>query len=641
MQTPQKSSDQKAPGAEKGSTKKGAARSSAAPKAPAAKAKASKAPANIGVRIVTLAGNLITEVTAQQSTIVQHLLDEAKAAIVKGQGKDDGRIMHLQCNGQVLAPHWHLGDAGVDDGAVLAVIFEGAPLKLSTVDRCFSHMQANATASRLESELAEHDSAVAAAQKKREKAAADAATINEQLEQLQQRARSAQTALARADGVLRTAEAKRSLVCGELERAKQDQRTDYDRILERMKSEALRPTVVQAMRDLCLLAEAGHISDNDLVSAAEAIVALHIPALYDGAIVFLVSPMLAKKASTCQASTPATFDTPGLDASDAQLSGSISPGRLGALKVLSAAYVRSSPVATGHPSVNWTALASAVCESGDAASADLLVEGASVLVAADAGHPGAKARIFIDTFIPMLRWLRSASLAASSRLQSAMGAELSRGSIFGPAQGPRWVLGQPGSAARLAASIGEAEDPVLAMSLAEGMISRSRAGRLGDAAGATSCPLLQIMSPAWEKFRALKFVAADILHAELKTQLEAAVSEPAPPAPSCAMPEEAAAVGLRGDPRLHEFLLSPTQTEITLNLSKAGRMAVHRLIDGLDWRMSQKLSHESSGYGHGRALVVRKRHVDRARSDLEAWKQRRDARRQLLEKVRAAALVAA
>ena len=75
---------------------------------------------------------------------VQYLLDEAKAAIVKSQGKADGRILHLQYGGQVLAPHPHLGDSGVDDVAIITLIFEGAPLKLCTVDRHFSHMQANA-----------------------------------------------------------------------------------------------------------------------------------------------------------------------------------------------------------------------------------------------------------------------------------------------------------------------------------------------------------------------------------------------------------------------------------------------------------------------------------------------------------------
>ena len=38
------------------------------------------------------------------------------------------------------------------------------------------------------------------------------------------------------------------------------------------------------MRDLCLLAEAGHISDSELASAAETIVALQIPQLQEGAM---------------------------------------------------------------------------------------------------------------------------------------------------------------------------------------------------------------------------------------------------------------------------------------------------------------------------------------------------------------------
>ena len=61
------------------------------------------------------------------------------------------------------------------------------------------------------------------------KAAADAAAIDEQLEKLQQKARSAQNALARANGVLNMAESKRSMARGEFERVKQDHRKDYDR----------------------------------------------------------------------------------------------------------------------------------------------------------------------------------------------------------------------------------------------------------------------------------------------------------------------------------------------------------------------------------------------------------------------------
>merc|ERR1711937_645824 len=102
------------------------------------------------------------------------------------------------------------------------------------------------------------------------------------------------------------------------------------------------------------------------------------------------------------------------------------------------------------------------------------------------------------------------------------------------------------------------------MSLAEGMISRLRVLHPSE-----SGPFLHIMGTVWGKFRALKLVAADALHAELKMLLETEMQGPATQLPSCAMPAEADAVGPR-DMRLRDFLLSPTQTEITFNLSKAG-----------------------------------------------------------------------
>ena len=74
---------------------------------------------------MTLAGSVVTEVIAQRSSSGQYLPDEAKAAIVKSQGKADGRILHLQYGGQVLAPHRHLGDSGVDDVAILTGAWMG------------------------------------------------------------------------------------------------------------------------------------------------------------------------------------------------------------------------------------------------------------------------------------------------------------------------------------------------------------------------------------------------------------------------------------------------------------------------------------------------------------------------------------
>ena len=46
---------------------------------------------------------------------------------------------------------------------------------------------------------------------------------------------------------------------------------------------------------------------------------------------------------------------------------------------------------------------------------------------------------------------------------------------------------------------------------------------------------------------------------------------------SYVMPTEADIAGKKGFPDMKQFLLSPTETSLSLNLSKAGRMAVHRI----------------------------------------------------------------
>ena len=123
-----------------------------------------------------------------------------------------------------------------------------------------------------------------------------------------------------------------------------------------------------------------------------------------------------------------------------------------------------------------------------------------------------------------------------------------------------------------------------------------------------TCPIHKFVYPTWEKMRSVPELATSAarLASAIRAELEASVSNPIPAAPDYAMPEEAALVGSR-DVNLRDFLLS-NQTALTINASKAGRMAVHRLIDGL--RLTGKLSHESEGCGHGRALVVRKRAVN-------------------------------
>jgi len=75
-----------------------------------------------------------------------------------------------------------------------------------------------------------------------------------------------------------------------------------------------------------------------------------------------------------------------------------------------------------------------------------------------------------------------------------------------------------------------------------------------------------------------------------------------------AMPNEAEIARKQGFADVQKFLASPTETTLELNLSKSGRMAVHRLIDnhmGYD-----KVRHSSSGFGRDRYLVLTKKDAD-------------------------------
>lgn len=151
--------------------------------------------------------------------------------------------------------------------------------------------------------------------------------------------------------------------------------------------------------------------------------------------------------------------------------------------------------------------------------------------------------------------------------------------------------------------------PAVAEPLVEELIRRGKqpATKVAGHTLIETCPIHKFVHPAWEKMRHVPQLAASAarLVSAMRVELEASVCKPIPAAPDYAMPEEAARIGNR-DVNLRDFLLS-NQTALTINASKAGRMAVHRLIDGLG--LSGKLSHESEGFGHARALVVRKRAV--------------------------------
>ena len=77
-------------------------------------------------------------------------------------------------------------------------------------------MQATASASRLESELLQHDAILDDARGRIQKAATDAAMVNEQLERLQEKARLAQKVLGKAEGDSRAAKMKRTIARDEL-----------------------------------------------------------------------------------------------------------------------------------------------------------------------------------------------------------------------------------------------------------------------------------------------------------------------------------------------------------------------------------------------------------------------------------------
>lgn len=87
------------------------------------------------------------------------------------------------------------------------------------------------------------------------------------------------------------------------------------------------------------------------------------------------------------------------------------------------------------------------------------------------------------------------------------------------------------------------------------------------------------------------------------------------------MPTEADIAGKKGFPDMKKFLLSPTETSLSLNLSKAGRMAVHRLID---YSMGHgKLRHHSEGSGRSRYLVVTKCNAESPEM-IQKWKERKE-----------------
>ncbi len=96
-----------------------------------------------------------------------------------------------------------------------------------------------------------------------------------------------------------------------------------------------------------------------------------------------------------------------------------------------------------------------------------------------------------------------------------------------------------------------------------------------------------------------------------------------------AMPKEAEIARRAGYRDIHQFLLSPTETTLNLNLTKKGRMDVHRLIDN---NFYSKVDHSSRGFGHQRYLLLTKRNAESS-SELKAKKELKEKHTELLVKL--------
>ena len=115
---------------------------------------------------------------------------------------------------------------------------------------------------------------------------------------------------------------------------------------------------------------------------------------------------------------------------------------------------------------------------------------------------------------------------------------------------------------------------------------------------------------------------------EIKAGLLESVNE-SEVAKNYAMPNEAEIARKAGFRDVHKFLLSPTETTISLNLTKSGRKDVHRLID---YQIGYgKISHSSRGSGHGRYLVLQKCDAE-SPADVKAKKERKEKHMELLVK---------
>lgn len=376
--------------------------------------------------------------------------------------------------------------------------------------------------------------------------------------------------------------------------------------------------------DLHHLHLAGEVCDNQLVSAAEAVAASSLSAVTKAKCLYV----FLDNAGTVDA---------------------IKPGYLRVIEILLPHIVASEMIQRGdfHPAIKWVEIARAISLSGHGAAAVPFADG---IVELSKRRSTDYHCILKSITYPVLLLLRQAGLPAARTVEAEIRARLLDATRW---TGTEWV--------KLAADMCREKDVALVEPLADALIAHVIAERhskkalkgrarlrtelmgqfcesaplaLDHASGSKSnCPLLCKLHPVLQTLEAVALPAAGRLRAALAELLQAAVAEQVPDQPDLSMPAEAESVGA-SHPGLRDFLLS-TRIEQTFDASKEGRMQIHRLIDDRIPGGSWKLSHESSGCGRSRQLVVRKRRVEQERQRLSALWELREEHRRLLQSMAA------
>jgi signal transduction histidine kinase len=238
----------------------------------------------INVAVAKMNGESVAKMSLQTSQLVQEVLDQVSAQTPFGD-----RIGHLTHQTTQLLPHQSIGKSGVQDGAVLTLTFEARPLLLRSVERSLTQAQARAEELRLQPELDRMDQAELDAAAKVEEREREKRKLQAELRKVQAKVRAADEACHDAHRLLHAARAARTNAAINLDRARQNRRTDFDRVVEQLKVvlgrvPLIHPQCVQHLGNIALdlhhLHLAGEVCDDQLASAAEAVAASSV---FDGA----------------------------------------------------------------------------------------------------------------------------------------------------------------------------------------------------------------------------------------------------------------------------------------------------------------------------------------------------------------------